>query len=99
MAITNLYPNLPGHLVEFKDGGLQLTTGNDANGGKSLLILGTAFDGPVNEPVKVDETTVSQLFGPDVDANGFPNGATLTKHIKQAFIKPDAYFMWFKRSC
>lgn len=85
MAITNLYPNLPGHLVEFKDGGLQLTTGNDANGGKSLLILGTAFDGPVNEPVKVDETTVSQLFGPDVDANGFPNGATLTKHIKQAF--------------
>lgn len=85
MAITNLYPNLPGHLVEFKDGGLQFTTGNDANGGKSLLILGTAFDGPVNEPVKVDETTVSQLFGPDVDANGFPNGATLTKHIKQAF--------------
>lgn len=85
MAITNLYPNLPGHLVEFKDGGLQLTTGNNANAGKSLLILGTAFDGPVNEPVKVDETTVSQLFGPDVDANGFPNGATLTKYIKQAF--------------
>ena len=85
MAITNLYPNLPGHLVEFKDGGLQLTTGKASNAGKSLLILGTAFDGPVNEPVKVDETTVSQLFGPDVDANGFPNGATLTKYIKQAF--------------
>ena len=85
MAITNLYPNLPGHLVEFKDGGLQLTTGSSAKAGKSLLILGTAFDGPVNEPVKVDETTVSQLFGPDVDVNGFPNGATLTKYIKQAF--------------
>ena len=85
MAITNLYPNLPGHLVEFKDGGLTLTSNNDVTGGKSLLILGTAFDGPVNEPVQIDSTTVSQLFGSDVDANGYPNGATLTKYAKQAF--------------
>ena len=86
MAITNLYPNLPGHLVEFKDGGLQLTSLENQNGyDKSLLILGTAFDGPVNEPVKIDEKTVVQLFGSDVNKNGYPNGSTLTKYAKQAF--------------
>ena len=31
MAVTNLYPNLPGHLVEFKDGGLQLTNDTSSN--------------------------------------------------------------------
>jgi len=86
MAVTNLYSNLPGHLVEFKDGGLQLTS-NDTNTSstKSLLILGTAFDGPINEPVKIDAVTVSQLFGKEVNEDGFPNGATLTKYAKQAF--------------
>lgn len=85
MAVTNLYPNLPGHLVEFKDGGLQLTTNAETASGKSLLILGTAFDGPVNEPVQIDATTVAQLFGSEVNENGYPNGATLTKYAKQAF--------------
>ena len=64
MAVTNLYSNLPGHLVEFKDGGLQLTsTQTDTSSTKSLLILGTATDGPINEPVKIDAVTVSQVFG------------------------------------
>lgn len=85
MAVKNLYPNLPGHLVEFKDGGLQLTSSTETASGKSLLILGTAFDGPVNEPVKIDATTVTQLFGSEVNASGYPNGATLTKYAKQAF--------------
>lgn len=85
MAVKNLYPNLPGHLVEFKDGGLQLTSNVETASGKSLLILGTAFDGPVNEPVKIDATTVTQLFGSEVNASGYPNGATLTKYAKQAF--------------
>ena len=85
MAVTNLYPNLPGHLVEFKDGGLQLTSNTEAASGKSLLILGTAFDGPINEPVQIDSTTVGQLFGSEVNENGYPNGATLTKYAKQAF--------------
>jgi len=85
MAVTNLYPNLPGHLVEFKDGGLKLTTNDTAATGKSLLILGTAFDGPINEPVQIDATTVSQLFGTEVNEHGYPNGATLTKYAKQAF--------------
>lgn len=85
MAVTNLYPNLPGHLVEFKDGGLQLTSNTEVATGKSLLILGTAFDGPINEPVQIDSTTVSQLFGSEVNEYGYPNGATLTKYAKQAF--------------
>lgn len=86
MAVTNLYPNLPGHLVEFKDGGLQLTSmDTDSGYDKSLLILGTAFDGPVNEPVKIDEKTVVQLFGSDINDKGYPNGSTLTKYAKQAF--------------
>lgn len=86
MAVRNLYPNLPGHLVEFKDGGLQVSTNTEVEGyNKSLLILGTAFDGPINEPVKVDATTVTQLFGSEVNDKGYPNGATLTKYAKQAF--------------
>ena len=86
MAVTNLYSNLPGHLVEFKDGGLQLTsTQTDTSSTKSLLILGTATDGPINEPVKIDAVTVSQVFGKEVNAEGYPNGATLTKYAKQAF--------------
>lgn len=86
MAVTNLYSNLPGHLVEFKDGGLQLTsTTTDTSSTKSILILGTATDGPINEPVKIDSTTVSQVFGKEVDSAGYPNGTTLTKYAKQAF--------------
>lgn len=87
MAITNLYPNLPGHLVEFKDGGLQFTVEPDTGEGitKSMLILGTAFDGPIMEPVKIDKTTVTQVFGSDVNDKGFSNGATLVKYAKQAF--------------
>lgn len=86
MAITNLYPNLPGHLVEFEDGGLQLTRDTEeAAATQSLLITGTALDGPVMEPVKIDAETVEQLFGSEVDENGYPNGTTLTKYAKQAF--------------
>lgn len=84
--ITNLYPNLPGHLVEFKDGGLtSIPDSEEVNSGKSLLITGTALDGPVMEPVQVSADTVESVFGSDVDENGYPNGTTLTKYAKQAF--------------
>lgn len=85
MAITNLYPNLPGHLVEFKDGGMQLRSTAITGTSKSLLILGTANDGPVNEPVAIDAENVHKLYGNDVDDNGIPNGTTLTKYAKQAY--------------
>ena len=85
MAITNLYPNLPGHLVEFKDGGMQLRETAVTGSSKSLLIIGTAIDGPVNEPVAVDVENVQKLFGDDVNSAGIPNGTTLTKYARQAY--------------
>lgn len=89
MAITNLYSNLPGHLVEFKDGGLSLRDTTIPVGAKSLLILGTATDGPINEPVAIDINTVAKLFGEDftIDSAGnkVPNGTTLTKYANQAY--------------
>lgn len=85
MAITNLYPSLPGHLVEFKDGGMQLRETAVTGSSKSLLIIGTAVDGPVNEPVAVDVENVQKLFGNDIDSNGIPNGTTLTKYARQAY--------------
>jgi len=85
MAITNLYSNLPGHLVEFKDGGMQLRSTAVTGNSKSLLILGTAIDGPVNEPVAIDAENVHKLFGNDIDDSGVPNGTTLTKYARQAY--------------
>lgn len=89
MAITNLYSNLPGHLVEFKDGGLSLRNSSVPTGVKSILILGTATDGPLNEPVAIDIDTVAKLFGEDYTTdsagNQVPNGTTLTKYARQAY--------------
>ena len=86
MAITNLYPNLPAYLVQFKDGGLtSIESPTEDKSGKSLLLLGTAFDGPIMEPVQVDSNTVAKVFGNEVDEAGISNGATLTKYAKQAF--------------
>ena len=89
MAITNLYSNLPGHLVEFKDGGLSLRNNTVPTGAKSILILGTATDGPINEPVAIDIDTVAKLFGEDYTTdsagNQVPNGTTLTKYARQAY--------------
>lgn len=85
MAITNLYSNLPAHLVEFKDGGMQLRETAVTGNSKSLLIIGTAIDGPVNEPVAIDVENVQKLFGDDINSNGIPNGTTLTKYARQAY--------------
>ena len=71
---TNLYPNLPGHLVEFEDGGTVLRTDVTPISTDSVLLLGTAVDGPINEPVAIDMTTVESLFGKETNANGVPNG-------------------------
>lgn len=85
MGITNLYPNLPGHLVEFKDGGMSIRATEEGITGKSILILGTATDGIINEPVAVDIATIDQFFGSEVGANGYSNGTTLVKAAKQAY--------------
>jgi hypothetical protein len=81
----NLYPNLPGILTEFKDGGLQLRTDPNPPQTESILLLGTATDGPVGVPVAVDASTVELVFGKAVDSNGRPNGATLVVGFEEAW--------------
>ena len=80
-----MYPNLPGHLVEFKDGGMVLRNDPIPQETDSVLLLGTAIDGPVGEPVAIDMTTLESLYGKDVDAKGKSNGATLVKAAKALY--------------
>ena len=84
-SLGNLYPNLPGMLVEFKDGGQALRFNEVETATDSLLLLGTAVDGPLMEPIAVDIDTVELLLGSDVKSNGTPNGATLVHAFKQAY--------------
>lgn len=83
--MTDKYPNLPGHLTEFKDGGLKLVQEVNPPKTESVLILGTAVDGPVMEPVKVDASTFEVVFGKSADVNGFPNGSTATMAFEEAY--------------
>lgn len=85
MSAFNKYPNLPGVLVEFKDGGKQFRFNTTEANTDSILILGTATDGPVMEPIAVDENTVELIFGTSKKPNGAPNGATLIKAFNQAY--------------
>lgn len=79
------YTNLPGQLVQFKDGGLQIKSDPNPPSTKSVLILGTASDGPICEPVAVDSGTAEPLFGKVTFANGVPNGATLMQGFEEAW--------------
>lgn len=83
-SLGNMYPNLPGMLVEFKDGGQALKFDQTEVDTDSMLILGTAIDGPVMEPIAVDENSAELLFGSELKANGAPNGSTLIRAFKEA---------------
>lgn len=82
--LGNMYTNLPGLLVSFKDGGQALRFDKTEADTDSLLLLGTAMDGPVMEPVAVDDKTVELVFGSELKDNGAPNGSTLVKAFKVA---------------
>lgn len=84
-GFTDQYPHLPGHLTEFKDGGMQLTKQANPPKTDSILLLGTAVDGPVMEPVKVDSETYEAVFGKCVDSQDIPNGATLAQGFEEAY--------------
>lgn len=84
-SLGNLYPNLPGMLIEFKDGGSSLRFDDTEVNTDSILILGTSVDGPVMEPVAVTIDTAELLFGSDVNSNNVPNGSTLVHAFKQAY--------------
>lgn len=85
MANLEMYPNLPGMLVEFKDGGSALRFDTADADTDSILLLGTATDGPILEPIAVDSSTVELIFGSDMKSNGHSNGATLVHAFKQAY--------------
>ena len=86
MPIINDVSKIPGLLVEFKDGGLayrQDTTVIPST--RSVLLLGTAIDGPVMNPVAVDGSTAEAIFGKGIDGSGKPNGATLPEAFNQLY--------------
>lgn len=85
MSVFDKYPNLPGFATEFKDGGLQVRTEVTPPGTDSVLLLGTAVDGPIGEPVAVDPSTVEMVFGGSTGPLGQPNGATLVKNFYEAW--------------
>lgn len=85
MSQFTKYPNLPGLLAEFKDGGMKLEKDPVPPATGSMLILGTATDGPVGEPVKVDPEYLNDLFGVATDSNGIHNGASLVASYEAAY--------------
>ena len=65
--LLNRYPNLPGFKVGFNDGNLYSDQSNLQANTQSVLILGSAIDGPVGEPVSVLQLggvrAAEKLFG------------------------------------
>lgn len=55
MAIYDKYENLPGVKVNYEDGNLFTGSGNDAAKTQSVLIIGSAIDGPVGQVVSLIE--------------------------------------------
>ena len=84
-GIQDKYPNLPGHLTEYKDGGLQLVQDVNPPKTESMLILGTSIDGPIMEPVTVDANTFEVVFGKATDERGIPNGSTVGQAFEEAY--------------
>lgn len=86
MAINDLYPNLPGNMIELTDGNLRTPPATPTPTTGSVLLLGTAVDGPVGEPVAVTDLGMAyRIFGSPVTASGVPNGATLVKGAEEAW--------------
>jgi hypothetical protein len=67
MAISEQYENLPGVKVSYEDGNLYTGSEVQSASTQSILIIGTAIDGPVGEPVSVNAIggpkAAEKLFG------------------------------------
>lgn len=79
------YPNLPGHLVQFRDGNLNLPEDPTPAATESIVLLGTATDGPVMQPVRVTPQSATAIFGKMTHPNGVANGATLLPAFEEAW--------------
>lgn len=83
--ILETYPHLGGIRVELKDGNLVIRNDPTPPPTQSVLLLGTATDGPVMQPTAVDAETAQLVFGSVVDKAGRPNGATLMLAFEEAW--------------
>lgn len=82
----NQYDALPGHKVGFKDKQIKLPRDTEPKVTESILFIGTATDGPVNQPVYVTPDNVYSIFGKAVQDNGLANGATLINAFEEAWL-------------
>ncbi len=81
----NQYQAIPGHSVRFTDGNLNLKNDPNAPITESVVLLGTATDGPVGQPIGVTPDNAYQIFGKVTHDNGIPNGATLLPAFEEAW--------------
>lgn len=82
----NQYDGVPGHKVGFKDKQIKLPRDTEPKITESILFIGTATDGPVNQPVQVTPDNVYTIFGKSVQDNGLANGATLVTAFEEAWL-------------
>ena len=81
--MNDLYPALPGSRIHFKD--RQLTLSPDPITTQSVLVIGTATDGPVMTPVSVRNADDLAIFGKATDSFGNHNGATIIKGVHEVW--------------
>lgn len=88
MATSDKYTNLPGVKVTYEDG--NLTAGNQqlSANTQSILLIGSAVDGPVGEPISVGNIGIKaadKLFGGLLDRRtGEPVKASLIRGMYEA---------------
>jgi len=87
MAIDNT-SNLPGVKVTYEDNQLHTSNQTQAATTKSILLIGTAVDGPVGEPVRVRDLGIKateKLFGGMINRKTKqPNQASLIRGMHEA---------------
>ena len=78
--------NLPGFRYTYRDYNLRLPQEPPGVVTDSVLLIGTAVDGPVNVPYPVTRMDdVDLIFGKMVDANGLPNEMSLVRGAQEAY--------------
>jgi hypothetical protein len=99
MATFEQYENLPGVKVDYQDGNLYSGAQSEQSNTQSILIVGTALDGPVGEPVSVNAIggpkAAEKMFGgllerKKIEENGeiktvkVPHQGTLIRNMWEA---------------
>lgn len=82
--MVSIYPNLPGFSTQLQDYNLRID--EEVIQTQKVVILGTATDGPVGQPVVIRRPEEAEaIFGKAVDENGRPNGATLLPKFYEVY--------------